>query len=422
MLQTIGVIVGLILGLLALLRFLSPQIIRWSLRPRIKTSHSLGDLEDVKIRESKLFTGRKATLWIYNDLNRPLKLDNVTFRRSCRFQNKCLLFRYLRRTEAVRNREWCPCSSVTDWDVVGVGFEQPSEERKSEIVARFAEEGKLKLRPAHNLIREKSWRELEVPLKLRATKPHTIEVTLSFHTSFEDMSPFLRVLHSVVHPTGGKSDYSHTMIRNITMDLRTDERSEVPASEQKEQPESEFRFACSYLPEPAMFQARLTSLTIELMHFLSKGYPLSEVPGEDVRKELKEAFPEADIAYSLPPNGKYRVTTKEGMEAMIKVWSTFREFCKEFLDCEQYATLFSLFGNKLINPGLPKLLECVYKYLILTSHNPLADLRLNLSNRSRPLPLVLLRVLLNEFKLLPFEIKMKLSLKREVDRMAQLVR
>jgi hypothetical protein len=63
------------------------------------------------------------------------------------------------------------------------------------------------------------------------------------------------------------------------------------------------------------------------------------------------------------------------LQEMLKVWSTCRNICKEFLDCEGYAILFNLFGSKLIHPALPKLLDCAYKYLMLSSHCPLVDLK-----------------------------------------------
>jgi hypothetical protein len=333
-----------------------------------------------------------------------------------------LLFRYLQKTHAVPNKDWCPCSSVTDWDFVAAGFEQPIEEEKGKIVATFADEGKLKLTPAHNVIPKESWREFEVPLKLRDAKPHIVEVTLSFDTSFEDISLSLRTLHKVVNPTSGKTGYSHTLIRNIIVNLRNDEGVEALTSKQKEQLGGEFRVAYSYLHEPAMFQAQLKSLEIELMRFFSKKHPQSEISAEDLRKELKENWPEADIVYSSPPNGGYRVITDEEMEGMLKVWSTFRNICKEFLDCEQYAILFKLFGSKLIHPALPKLLDCTYKYLVLSSHSPLVDLKVNLSKRTNPLPLVLLKVVINELKVLALELKTKSSLKREVDHIAQSVK
>lgn len=396
MLQTIYVIVGLIGGLLFLLLFLFPQIIRWTMKPKIEIRYSLGDLEKVGTEKIKLFTRRKVTLGIHNDCNRPLKLESVAFRRICRFQKQCLLFRYLQKTDAVPNKKWCPCSSVTDWDFTG--FEQPAEE----IVATFANEGKLKLTLTHNVIPKKKWREFEVPLKLRAAKPHIVEVTLSFYISFEDISPFSKVLHRILNPTSRETGYSHILIRNITIDLYKDEDLEALAPKQKDQ---------------SMFQAQLKNLESELMRFLSKKYPLSEISTEDLRKKLQETFPEADIVHSLPPNGRYRVPTMEGVEGMLKVWSKFRNICKEFLDCEQYATLLDLFVKRLIHPATPRLLKCAYKYLILSSHNPLVDLKLNLSKKTNPLLLVLLKVLL---KVAINETKS--SLRRRVDRIAQLAR
>ncbi len=421
MLQTIFMIIGAIAGILSLLYFLFPQIIRWRLRPKIEIKHVLEDLEEVEFGGTKLFTERKVTLWIQNRCNRPLKLESIAFRRLCRFQKQCLLFRYLQKTNAVPSKDWCPCSSVTDWNFAA-GFKKPTEEEKEKIVATFANEGKLKLIPAHNVIPKESWHEFEVPLRLRDGKPHIVELTLSFYTAFEDMSPSLRALHTIVNPTSGKMGYSHTLIRNIIVDLRNDEGVEPLSSKQKEPLGSGFRVAYSYCHEPAMFQAQLKSLEIELMRFFGKKYSLSEISAEDLRKKLKENFPEADIVYSSPPNSKYRIPTDEEMKGMIKVWSTFRNICKEFLDCEQYAILFKLFGSKLIHPALPKLLDCTYKHLVLSTHNPLVDLKLNLSNRTNLLPLAFLKVAINELKILAFELKIKSLLKRRVDRIAQSVR
>jgi hypothetical protein len=422
MLQTIFIIIGAIAGILSLLFFLFPQIIRWRLRPKIEVKYVLGDLEAVEFGEAKLFTRRKVTLWIQNKCDRPLKLKSVTFRRLCRFQKQCLLFRYLQKTEAVPNKDWCPCSSVTDWNLVVAGFEQPTEEEEGKILTIFADEGKLKLTPAHNVIPKKSWREFEVPLKLRDAKPHIVEVTLYFDTSFEDISPLLGALHRIIHPTSGKTCYSHTLTRNIIVDPHSDEDLEASISKQKEEFGGEFRVAYSYFREPAMFQAQLKSLKIELMRFFSKKYPLSEISAEDLRKTLKDNLPEADIVYSSPPNDRYRLISDEEMDGMLKVWSTFRNICKEFLDCEQYAILFKLFGSKLIHPALPKLLDRTYKYLVLSSHSPLVDLKVNISKRTKPLPIVLLIVVIKELKILALELKTKFSLKREVDHIAKSVK
>lgn len=130
MLQTIFMIVGAIAGLLSLLFFFFPQIIRWKLRPKIEIKDVLGDLEEVEFEGANLFTRRKVTLFIQNKCNRPLKLKSVTFRRLCRFQNQCLLFRYLQKTEAVPNKDWCPCSSVTDWNLVVAGFERNPQKKR----------------------------------------------------------------------------------------------------------------------------------------------------------------------------------------------------------------------------------------------------------------------------------------------------
>ena len=419
MLQTIYMIVGAIAGLLTLLFFLLPQIIRWRLRPKIEIKHVLGDLEEVEFGGANLFTRRKVTLWIQNKCNRPLKLKSVTFRRLCRFQKQCLLFRYLRKTEAVPNKDWCPCSSVTDWNLVVAGFEQPTEEEEGKIRTLFADEGKLKLTPAHNVIPKKYWREFEVPLKLRDAKPHIVEVTLSFDTCLEDISPILGVLHRIINPISGKTGYSHTLTRYMNVDPRSGEDLEASISKQKEELGGEFRVAYSYFHEPAMFQAQLKSLEVELMHFFSRTYPMSEIPAEDLRKKLKENSPEADIVYSSPPNGRYRLIADDELQEMLKVWSIFRNICKEFLDCEEYAILFKLFRSKLIHPALPKLLDCAYKYLMLSSHCPLVDLKVNLSKRTNPLPLVLLNVVINELKILALELKTKSSLKREVDLIVQ---
>ncbi|RZN15330.1 MAG: hypothetical protein EF812_02675 [Methanosarcinales archaeon] len=422
MLKTIFTIIGAIAGILSLLYFLFPQIIRWRLRPKIEIKHVMGDLEEVEFGGAKLFTRRKVTLGIQNKCNRPLKLESVTFRRLCRFQKQCLLFRYLQKTHALSNKDWCQCSSVTDLDFVAAGFEQPTEEEKKKIVATFADEGKLKLTPAHNVIPKKRWREFEVPLKLRDAKPHIVELTLSFDNSFEDISPSLRALHRVVNPTSEKTGYSHTLIRNIIVDLCSDEDLEASISKQKEELGGEFRAAYSYFHEPAMFQAQLKSLEIELMHFLSKNYPVSEISAEDLRKTLKENLPEADIVYSSPPNDRYRAISKDEVEGILKVWSTFRNICKEFLDCEQYAILNYLFVRVLIHPALPRLMECTYKYLVLSSHSPLVDLKVNVSKRTTPLPLVLFKFVIDELKILAFGLKTKRSLKREVDHIAESVK
>jgi len=106
----------------------------------------------------------------------------------------------------------------------------------------------------------------------------------------------------------------------------------------------------------------------------------------------------------------------------MKVWSSFRKICKEFLDCEQYAILCSAFVNKLIHPFLPGLMKCTYEYLVLSAHHPLVDLKANLSRRTNLLPLGLPRVMANGLKSLVHMSQKKSSLERMTDSIARLVR
>ena len=96
-------------------------------------------------------------------------------------------------------------------------------------------------------------------------------------------------------------------------------------------------------------------------------------------------------------------------------------FCEEFLDCEEYAFLFMLFTRKLVNPFLPRLLICTYKYLVLSSHNPFVDFKVNIPKRTKSLPFVFLKVVIKELQFVVSKLKAKASLKREVYRMAHVV-
>jgi len=416
--QTLTIIIGSIAGYLTLILFLFPQIIRWMMRPKIEMKTILGDLHKVKAWGETLFTSRKVTLWIYNKCDRPLTLESITFRRICRFQKQCLLFRYLQKTKAILNKDWCPCSSVTDWDFSG--FEENMAKRKEEVLATFASEGKLKLTPVHKIIPKRKWREFEVPFKLRVVKSHIVEVTLSFNINFQDMPLFLKILRKVVNPISKEKDYTHSLTKNITVDLRANQGPEPTLTKGKEQVRDEFRVLYPYFSDSTKFETRLRNLRTDLMDFFRKDHVPSEMSAEDLRKTIKEAFPETDIVYSLPPNGKYHVPTKQQMEEIMKVWSSFRKICRDFLDCEQYATLFSLFGKKLIHPFLPGLMKCTYEYLMLSTHDFLADLKMNLSKRTDLLPLALPKVTVNELKSLIYIRRKKSSLKRITDDIARL--
>lgn len=416
MYMTIVVIVGLVVGFLTLLHFLFPHIIRLIMRPKFEIRPVIGDLEDVEFNGSKLYASRKVTLSIQNKFkNRPLKLESVAFRRICKYQKQCLLFRYLQKIDAVPNKDWCPCSSVTDWDSSAAGFEQPVIEE----IEPF--EGKLKLKPAHDIIPKRCWRDFEVPLKLKATKSHIVETTLSFDISLEDIPPVLRVLYRILDPLSKKTGYNHIMTWYMIVDLRKDEDLEARVSKQKKVPDEGFKFACSYPPRQDIFRSMLKSLNMELQRYLGKTYPISEISAAEVDKILKETFPEADIVGLSPPDAKYSCLSNAKVKENLKIWNIFMNFCEEFLDCEQYAFLLMLFTRKLINPFLPRLLICTYKYLVLSSHNPFVDFKVNIPKRTKSLPFVFLKVVIKELQFVVSKLKAKASLKREVYRMAHVV-
>ena len=155
------------------------NIIRIIMKPKIEIKFIPGELKQVEYKGDKLYTRRKVTLWIQNIGNKTLNCKSVTFRRICRFQKKCMIFKYLQKTKAISIKDWCPCSSVTDWEYPTT-FKQPTHENEKKIITKFAQDGKLTLIPFNNTLSPGNWQALEVPLFLRTNKSHIVEITLSF--------------------------------------------------------------------------------------------------------------------------------------------------------------------------------------------------------------------------------------------------
>jgi len=422
LIKSIAIIVGPILTFLGLLRYyVLPHIIRRWLKPNIEVSHTLGDAEDVR----SLFTSRKAILWIHNRSNRNLELKSIGYRRICRFQNKCLLFDYFRKTKAISNMDWCPCSSVTDWSFEVEGFRLPSEEEGKQILQQFASNGVFQLTPSYGNIPPKMWRPFGLPFKLRIGKPHLIDITISSEFNSEEAPILLRALYRLVNPTSRGFSGAHTVVIRVVLDLC--EGKKLKGTSARIQDISGEYFAIyAYLLRPERMEELLTNLNNEFIAFMKQTYPLKELKTEDVLKSLKnvqgQRNKDIDILSRHSPEAKRTTTSINGFRAIIRVWSPFRDFCKEFLDCEQYAKLMPLFTEYLLHPHAAKILHHTYSYILVSSHSPTVGLMVNLKKRTKSWPIVLFCGLRHEGRLLISEVRTKRRIKREVSTVAETVK
>lgn len=416
-------ILGPILGLSVLLiRLTSPHIIRLWLKPKIAVTYVLGEYEDVKPLDTVRYKTRKIKIWVHNCSRRTLRINSISYRRYCRYQNKCLIYEYLRGIGAIKQKDWCPCANVTDFQKDVDGFRNLSETDEQQVRTRFVSEGIFTLEPFNKDILPKLWKFFGCPLKLRLGKRHVIELTFQSEFSSEDAPFVLRALYRLTNPTSKHFAGNHINIKRLIINMKTEDETDTNRDETIKEMSRSNGFVFSYLPDLRSHSEILENLRKEIVSFLSIEHKAIEVPQEKVIQALEKAFGkqpgQADMQFTLPPNGKYITFSDETIKSQIKVWSHFREFSMRFLDCEQYVELGSLFMKYLFHPfELSMLMGCTTKYIMFSSHHPCLGLVLSMKSRKKFWPVIMLKQIVGEVKLSITLWKQRYYLKRGITRM-----
>jgi hypothetical protein len=386
----------------------------------LNVEYTLGDPEDVM----GLYTTRKTTLWIHNLSSKVLNINAISYRRVCRFQKNCLLFRYFLKAGTIQNTSHCPCSGVTDIEFELDGFKSPPDNDKGKIISRLEWDGLLELDTSQTDIPPHVWRCFGCPFKLRVGKLHILELVTHSKFYMQDAPAALRLLYRVTNPIGGSSSFSRTKVLRLHIDLRDNKFSEASKSEWDESVCPDHGLVFSYNPRVSRMNELLGNLQAEFISYFSKEYPKKHISAEEIKltleKKLGEKIRGANILFTNPPNAKYETTSVEGMKAQMRVWVPFREFCKEFLDCEQFAQLGRLFALCLFHPYyLPRIILYTHGYLLISSHNLVVGLKFNLKKRTRVWPIALFFATKNELNFLASELHQRRGLKRSIDYIAK---
>lgn len=421
--QIFAAIIGILVFLFAFFRYAVPIACRNLAKPRIETKISLGkevDIESPLTKEKvKLFTAREGSIWLCT--NRNIELLSVTFRRLCKYQKNCMLYRFFLKADLLKDNTWCSCASVDDWVYTDTFICHSNVSTRENESREFFEEGRLTLVPKVNRIVKDSWVALDIPLRLRDKKLHIIELTISLKVKGEDM-PFLnRLINRILNPINREVTYSYSTKREIHINMEDRKEKEKEETKNKEtDKKTGHRVAFSYQGFGKMVEYHkiMTSLVEGVKVVLKKGKPpTSKIPIYELRNGLKEKLPKVKTVFTEPPDGIYYAPNKETIELLTqKVWLSVRDFARTFLDCESYSKLCSHSMSCFLL--MPEILSRTYIYLITASENSFVSIAVNISNRSNMLFIALVRIIYSEFKIRAQITKQKRAIRKDVDKMA----
>jgi len=413
-------VIGAIVGIFAFVRYVLPIACRYLVKPRIKIEISLGQEIDIKPppTKKKLFTAREVSIWLCT--NRNIELASVTFRRLCQYQKNCMLYRFLLKIGLSRDKKWCSYASVDDWDCPDSFICPTEEDEKKEQARKHIMEGRLTLKPKENRIVRDYWVALDMPLRLRDNKSHLVELTLSFGLRNED-TPFLnRLVNRVLNFAGRETIYLYSERRKLYVDceVKKEARKERETTERVARDIGDI-VACSYhgLEKFAEYQKIMRDLVTGRQLVLKKiKPPHSQVPAHEVRRWIKEEFPEIETVFTQPPDGIYHMANEEDSKIIItQMWPNVREFVLKFLNCESFTQLLRDYIKCFLL--LPEILSMTYKYLVIAGENPIVSIAVNISNRSNVLAIALVHAVYSEFKIKVQMARQKRAIRKGLDKM-----
>lgn len=416
---TIGII-GAIGAISAFVRWVLPIACTYSVKPRIRTRISLGKKTDVESppTKEKLFTARDVSIWLCT--NRNIDLSSVTFRRLCQYQKNCMLYRFMLKVGLLRDKRWCSYASVDHWHTTDTFICTTEEDEARGQVRQHGMEGRLTLKPKVNRIVKDYWVALDMPLRLRDNKLHLVELTLSFGLNSED-TPFLnRLVSRVLNYAGRETTYLYSERRRLY--INCEDQKEVRKEKKttaRAGGDTEYRVAYSYhgLEEFAEFRKIIRDLDSGTQSVLKKlNPPYSKVPAHELRSTIKEDFPDTEIVFTQPPDAKYYMANEEDIKTITQMWPNVRKFVLKFLNCESFTQLLQDYTKCFFL--LPEILSMTYKYLVITSENPVVSIIANISNRSNVLPIALVNAVYSEFRFRAQMARQKRAIRKKVDKIA----
>ena len=367
----------LIAGILFLiLRLILRGIYRLLARPTINISYTIGEAP-TGTKEFSFFPTKQVSLWIESKTD--IDMSSITFRRICRYQRHCLLFRFFFRLGVLRDRAWCSFANVNDWILEGnYGFIEPTEAEKETINDAVIDIGELTLRPSVSTLRKGTSTQVDVPFRLSCERPHTVVVTVSSKVNLRHRGLALRALKGILD-TIRITDIN---LFRVTKSINLDWAKGTDKKTQKESNDCErgnFEADKTYIGTSyrgIMQTDKAKELTLSLKNcidqFISKTSTPSEIKVEDAIKELRREIPHAKIVLSASPQGSYRVLPIDTVKELLSCWITCRDFCNEFLNCTNYAALFKYFGTYFI--FFPYLLANTFRFLCIKGHSTRVDL------------------------------------------------
>ena len=383
----IPAIVGpLILGVLLLVaRVIMGSVFRWLIKPEVTVKPAVADtLEEAS--GPPLFPTRRVAIWIKSSDN--VHVDSITFKRICRYQRHCLLFRFFVRVGVLRDRRWCHFANVNDFRFEARGFVEPSAEEKHAITLRLADEGELTLRPSVATMLGGRWIAVDVPFTLSCERPHALAVRLDYSVELRNRSATLRTLSGVVNFLRVKNSNVFRTARSVDIDwgglMQKGHEPSANGGKIRESRSGEVGIGSWYGGLGRIDRAR--ELTSSLGRCIGEYAATAPRPTEtsawEVMESIRQEIPDVHIAVSMPPDGVYLSVPMEATKELLGCWSFCRQFCDEFLGCTGYAGLCRYFAGYFA--FFPQLLADSHAYLCLRGHSARIDLIGLLERRGEP--------------------------------------
>lgn len=348
-----------------LVRVVLRGVFRLFVRPRISIRHTVGNKCEGDGQVSPFFPTRRVSLWVQSSAD--VHVDFITFRRICKYQRHCLLFRFFIKVGVLGDQRWCSFAKVNDCVFESHGFVKPSDAEKVKIETTVANEGELALRPSMGTMIGGRWTSLDVPFILSCERPHTLTVTLDYGVDLRHRSGILRNLDAFLSLAGMKNSHVFCTTKRVDIDWGTHvQKRAEPAADGSGIPEfkaGEIYVGSSYSGFGWVSRAKeLTScLNSCIATCISKDPRPTETPAWEVMESMRRKMPDVLISVELPSSGVYWSLPAEATKELLGCWSFCRQFCDEFLGCTNYVGLCKLFMEYSV--FFPQLLADSHAYL-----------------------------------------------------------
>lgn len=381
--ELIGSIIGLLAVFISSIHSVAPALFRFLIKPKITTKVTFGKKSEVRgsVTKDILFVAKDTSIWLTS--NRNVELSAVTFRRLCRCNDKCLLFRFFWKSGILKDSKWCVCGSVDDIYYPDAYLKASDEAEKRKQFREFFQLGKLKLIPKENIVSRDSWVVLDVPLKLRNNKRHNIIITLSVKMNYNELPYFFRLISNIFGFNNKIQSLSYSISQTIPINCLESSEKVNTNTEIKNNNKAGFQIAFSYngLSRDTEFQKIMDSLVQGINANRKNPKPPARISVNEMRNLLKDHFPQTETTFSEPPDKILNTFwDEEELKNSVTISSNIMAFSREFLDCESYSSLNTSSMKCFLL--LPDLLNKTYLYLTISSVDPFATISKNVKNNS----------------------------------------